>query len=131
MKTPLPPAVEQRAAARPRPLLLEKTRGSLSHKLNAQKHSGSHAAVPLTTRGAEQERPETQRQHSTRLSANLAVKGLTPQLTIKNNTEPQTDVARHSPEYSHALKCPDLMSFDHSLTSSAEVLAKRLIGTCS
>ena len=100
---------------------------SLVHR----KRSGSHAAVPLITRGAEQERPETQRQHSTRLSANLAVKGLTPQLTSKNNTEPQTDVARHSPEYSHALKCPDLMPFDHSLTSSAEVLAKRLIGTCA
>ena len=127
----LPPAVEQEAAARPRPLLLGRTRSSQSTSLIHRKRSGSHAAVPLITRGAKQERPETQRQHSTRLSANLAVKGLTPQLTSKNNIEPQTDVARHSPEYSHSLKCPDLIPFDHSLTSSAEVLAKRLIGTCA
>ena len=100
---------------------------SLVHR----KRSGSHAAVPLITRGAEQREPETQRTTAQRLSANLAVNVVTPQLTSKNNPEPQTDVARHSLEYSHALKCPDLIPFDHSLTSSAEVLAKRLIGTCA
>ena len=65
---------------------------SLSHK----KRSGSHTAVPLITRGAEQKKPETQRTTAQRLSANLAVKNVTPQLTSKNNIEPQTDVARHS-----------------------------------
>ena len=69
--------------------------------------------------------------HSTRAVRQSAVKRFTPELTSKNNPEPQTDVARHSPEYSHTLKGPALMPFDHSLTSSAEVLAKRLIGTCA
>ena len=59
------------------------------------KRSGSHAAVPLITRGPEQKKPETQRTTAQRLSANLAVNVVTPQLTSKNNIEPQTKVARH------------------------------------
>ena len=102
-----------------------------SHTSLLQILSGSHATVPLTVRGAERKRQETQRHTAQRLSAKTAVKVVTPQMTSKNTTEPQTNVARRSHEYSHSLKFPDLMPFDHSLTSSTEVLARRLIGTCA
>ena len=75
---------------------------SLSHN----KRSGSHAAVPLITRGAEQKKPETQRITAQRLSANLAVKIVTPQLTSNNLREPQIDVARRSQKVQSAEKVP-------------------------
>ena len=99
------------AAARPQPLMLGRTRESQSHKRLHRKLSGSHATVPLTTRGAEQRRPETQRTTAQRLSANMAVKEVTPQLTSNNLTEPQTDVARRSHRVQSFIKVPDLIPF--------------------
>ena len=62
------------AAALPQPLMLGQTRCSQSHKLGAQKHSDSHATVPLIKRGAERKRRETQRHTARRLSAQMAVR---------------------------------------------------------
>ena len=92
----LPPAVEQDAAARPQPLLLGRTRGSQSNKLNHRKTQWQPRGCPTDHTRCRTKKPETQRTTAQRLSANLAVNVVTPQLTSKNNIEPQTDVARHS-----------------------------------
>ena len=52
-------------------------------------------------------------------------------VTSNNLTAPHAKVARHSQNTVSSESTQIWFPFDHSLTSSTEVLAKRLIGTCA
>ena len=59
---------------------------------------------------------------------------ITDWVTSKNNNEPQSDVARHPEIPSQHWRRPDPFlsnTFDPSHSSSTDVLARRLIGTCA
>ena len=69
---------------------------------------------------------------STKAVGNLPERCVTEcRVTSNNLTEPQTNVARHSQNTVIPESTQIWFPFDHSLTSSTEVLAKRLIGTCA
>ena len=96
-----------------------------------QSLSGSHATVPLIMRGVRQKEQNTQT-HSTEAGGNLPERCVTKCLVTSNNlTAPHAKIARHSQNTVSSESTQIWFPFDHSLTSSTEVLAKRLIGTCA
>ena len=93
--------------------------------------SGSHVTVPLIIRGARQKEQNTQTHTAQRLKAIYLKRVTDHQVTSNNLTTPQTHVASHSQNIVIPKSTQIWFPFDHSLTSSTEVLAKRLIGTCA
>ena len=97
-----------------------------------QSLNGSHATVPLIIRGVRQKEQNTQEHTAQRLEA-ICLKTCYRPPSDEQQSHHTTDAC--SPpftEYSHPKKYAYLIPlFDHRLTSSTEVLAKRLIGTCA
>ena len=94
--------------------------------------SGSPATVPLIMRGVRQKEQKHSDTDSTRAVGNLPERCVTECLVTSNNlTAPHAKVARHSQNTVSSESTQIWFPFNHSLTSSTEVLAKRLIGTCA
>ena len=82
-------------------LMFEMARASQPHKLAASNSAAVTRDCPTDRRGAGHKRQET-RDESTHTARGCQESMLhTTMMTSKNNIEPQTNVARQSPEYSH------------------------------